>query len=323
MQYYQGSNADATKHTLPNTFQAWGGLMQNIPGVIYAAMSSKSNRKDRDERLIHGKAIFSSHSAKPCYVLLNKQDINLLPVTNFDNCKKLNVGNEPYIIGDSSQYNAYALWPSLKNVIILLNYLFGLELYKNDPLAPFKDRKFCSNFFPKLCEKLGWAYDSPVSEDSYYPIESLDLEYFRWWATIQMWIIKDPSSSWSLHMKWHHAQVDLVSNFAKIKIPKGYDIEKLFGRFVVAEESMRTYSLLALFFQKENMLKYQSKEYLNKLSDVRAKFLQCLFEQSELPKKLSALKNTLSKLRGKLSLLKAKLNGLSNVLGIERNPAAS
>lgn len=336
MQYYQGIYADATKHTLPNTFQAWGNLMQNIPGVIYAAMSSKSNRNERYERLIHGNEIFVSHLAQPCYALLNKQDIDALPTTNLGNRKNLNVGSEPYIIGDSSQYNAYALWPSLKNVIILLNYLFGLELYKDDPLAPFKDREFCSKYFPKLCEKLGWAYDFPVSQDRHYPIGSLNLEYFRWWARIRMWFIKDSRSSWDLFMKWHHAEVNSLSSSAIVKLPEGYS-EKLFGNFIAAEESMRTYSLLALFVPKKNISKYQSEEYLKNLGSVRAQFFRCLFEQGvgviqnmpaeteggeqhyetkggELQEKLKKLKKTLSNLKNKLSLLKAKLNGLSSVL---------
>jgi hypothetical protein len=322
IKYYQGDNANTTSLDLPKKFQEWGSLMQNISGVIYAAMSSKSVSSEKYERLIHGDEIFYSKLAQPCYVLLSKEDMSKLSTTDFGKRKKLNVGNEPYIIGDPAEYNAYALWPSLKNIIILLNHLFGLDLYKDDPLAPFKDLDFCSKYFPKLCENLGWDYDFPVSQNHKYPIGSLNLEYFRWWAIIQMRFINDSNASWRLFIKWHHAEVLSGSGSPLITLPEGF-LEKMFSKLLEFEESAQVDSLLALFHPNKNVAKYQSEIQMKPLSRARAKFTDIIFkddskqadsEQDELQEKLSDLKSILSQLNAKLLFLKTKLDALGATL---------
>lgn len=235
--YYQGDAADATKHLTSSMYQTWGNFMQNIPGYIYAAMASLYSA-ERYERHIIGNTIFKSHLAQPCYVLLSQEDINKLPVTIHGNFNRLNVGSEPYVVADLTKYKTYALWPSLKNIIILLNRFFGLELYKDDPLAPFKDINFCSKYFPAVCQKLGWEFTNPGI--------NLDMPYFSWNATIPMRLAKDPNVSWNLFVKWHHVEIQNLKTPPLSLISKKYK-ETLFNGLMGSQESMNLYGLLALY----------------------------------------------------------------------------
>lgn len=292
IKYYQGDCADATMHLRSDMYQIWGDLLQNVPGFIYAAMSSKINPGERYERLL-GKDIFNSSKAKPCFILLSKEDMKKVGIENPKDQNNVKFGKEPYVVADPASYNVYALWPSLKNIIILMNHLFGLKLY-DDPLAPFKDLQFCSKYFPLMCDKLGWGYKLP-------PYFNLDKEYFNWFDTIPMYLIKDTSVSWDFFVKWHHVEVVHPQSPIISKVTKEYK-EKLFKKLLENKETIESYGLLALYAPNSNVLE------AFKLAGFKIEGeLEFLLKLKQLKKNLDSLKKKLMFLQGKIGHLKDML----------------
>ncbi len=81
----------------------------------------------------------------------NKSKINILG----KEFNEVTINKQKYVVVYSDEYAVYELMPSLKNIIILLNEFFNLNLYNNLE-AVFFDETFNSDYFPKLCRKLGW-----------------------------------------------------------------------------------------------------------------------------------------------------------------------
>lgn len=329
IQYYQGDQADAKKHTRPDMYQAWASLLQNIPGFIYTVT-------EFDRRLL-GNDLFNQSRAHPCYVLLNPADIQALrlPKATSGDFYNLNINGEDYRVVDATKHKAYAVWQSLKNIIILLNYLFGLKLY-DDPLAPFKDTKFCSKYFPLLCKKLGWSfkapqyqvvYPNPPLSQAFNPF-TLDTPYVYWCHTIQMSLTRDPRISWDCHIKWHHIEIRNPQNPAVSPTSNAYK-QKLYDGLLACDDSMQVYALMALYASKTDEQK--NKAQANVLSNDTIKNRFALYLQDvgtispealtiaqggiEVPKAIKTKgKKAGDNLQARLKQLKGKLRQLQNRL---------
>ncbi|MFA6991007.1 MAG: hypothetical protein WC192_03065, partial [Candidatus Babeliales bacterium] len=335
LDFYQGENADATKHTNPDKHQTWSNLMQNIPGVIYAQIIFKPDPENEHYETDHD--ILRDYG-KPCYVLLKQEELEKIDPSKISKTKenqtpegssqdgrpysatfmeqtcnimvgdnKIAEDNETFIVADPNQYIVYALWPSLKNIIIILNRLFGLELYK-DPLAPFKDEKFCSTYFPMLCEKFGWTYSGPSVPPGTIPF-SLDTPYFDWneYPTgndIHVNLTNNPKAQWNINICRSHTEIQKVEGSDD---GSGEYRKTLFEAFKQSQFSedkayyrLNLYDLLAIYAngeQKDQIIK-----------DIPSNCL--LSKTNPLNLKLQKLKDSLSVLKNNLELLKTKLEAL-------------
>lgn len=357
LDFYQGENADATKHTNPDKHGPWSNLMQNIPGVIYAQIISKTDPENEHYETDHN--ILRDYG-KPCYVLLTQEELkkidqskiskteeNQTPdgssqdgrpysATFMEQTCKVMVGiEEDYIVAGPDQYIAYALWPSLKNIIILLNRLFGLKLYE-DPLTPFKDEKFCSKYFPIMCEKFGWTYSGPSIPSGTRQV-NLDTAYFNW----NKYVFHSDNSGNNIHIsltrnskaKW---DINICKSHSEIKNVKGSDDGSgkdkvsgkyrpiLFDAFPKSQESIILYDLLALYAPKTIDLKNLFKS--ETISEIRKKYLRILTgspdtgssaeseDENPLNLKLQKLKDSLFNLKSNLESLKTKLEALKSTI---------
>lgn len=325
LNFYKGENADATKHTTLDKHEAWSNLVQNIPGVIYAQILSKIDSKEHYETDHY---ILSDYG-RPCYILLTPEDLKKIDAAKISqpeisqtplgssnpnskkysdtfvkSSRKLMVGAEEYyIVADPDQYITYALWLSLKNIIILLNHLFGLELYK-DPLTPFKDEKFCSTYFPILCEKFGWTYSGTT------PDINLDTPSFNWKKykylsddsgnNIHINLTNNPKAKWVINISRSHSEIKNVES--PTEISEEYRL-KLFEAFIKCEDSINLYDLLALYAPKES--DYENLE----LRPMQARYLR-IVNEDPLKLNLQKLKDSLSILKNKFVILKTKLEAL-------------
>lgn len=219
---------------------------------------------------------------------------------------------EDYIVADPNQYIAYAVWPSLKNIIILLNHLFGLNLY-DVPLTPFKDEKFCSTYFPRLCEKFGWTYSGP-SVPPATRLVTLDTPYFYWneyeygnddsGNNIHISLTRNSKAQWDINICKSHSEIKNVEGSGD---GSGEYRKTLFEAFKQSQFSedkayyrLNLYDLLAIYAngeQKDQIIK-----------DIPSNCL--LSKTNPLNLKLQKLKDSLSVLKNNLELLKTKLEAL-------------
>ncbi len=70
---------------------------------------------------------------------------------------KLTINDRTYLVFDHDQYHAFELQPSIKNFIVLLNDLLGLELFNVNRSVDFSRKDFNAIFFPEVCKQLQWT----------------------------------------------------------------------------------------------------------------------------------------------------------------------
>lgn len=85
----------------------------------------------------------------------------------------LEMNGHRFALVDPEQFAPFEIMPSLKNIIILMNDLFGLQLYGNIETAFFEDN-FNTTYFPLIKKKFDWEYTSSnnnLDESDYKEIE--------------------------------------------------------------------------------------------------------------------------------------------------------
>jgi hypothetical protein len=186
------------------------------------------------------------------------------------------------------------LAPSLKNIIIILNYLFGLGLYK-DSLEPFKNKKFCSTYFSKMCEKLGWCFDGNSS--------NLDDAYYKWDGTKLKIRLKDWPKNyfWDIFISSTHADIQNCEMPLVQECPE--KLKELFSISLIENQS--SVELFDLFF---------TCAYTESMSCLTRDDIMNLVFNLSISTKLKRLKDLLLGLKNKLYLLKSKLEFLSDVI---------
>jgi hypothetical protein len=118
---------------------AWTDVVSNIPGVAY-------HDKSGAEQIIEGDGYSKG------FVIVE------------DDFMDSELGHDGYVPVRNNI--CFALQPTLKNLIVVLNYILGLNLYSNDDVYKEILRPdFIKTYLPKVSEKLRIVFDLPVSLD--------------------------------------------------------------------------------------------------------------------------------------------------------------
>jgi hypothetical protein len=125
----------------------WTQVVENVDGVVYRRLEKVGSPVVFSHSLIRiDDKIFKSLGSI-------KQEESPLS----DAIKQITIEKKKYDRVISQDYFLFEIMPSLRNIIVLLNVLFGLNLYADQKVI--FDKKFNSTYFPKLCDKLGWKYE--------------------------------------------------------------------------------------------------------------------------------------------------------------------
>ncbi len=133
---------------------AWAFIVTNRPCVAYSYIVQINGDKkvvklpDGFEGFIYG-IDMSLGLRKKVEVLFESETYS------FD---QIIINQRKYIAIDPKEYLAFEVQGNIMNVIVLLNTLLGLRLYK-DIKAAFFEEQFDEKYFPILCDKLGWKYE--------------------------------------------------------------------------------------------------------------------------------------------------------------------
>jgi len=148
--------------------QAWNDVVQNKPGVVYANVISKDGKLDINIPwsaygfVYFGEGVVSLEDIKSAFK--NADSVMLVEIKGQE-FVKLVLHGVTYLVFDPSKFQGYEIRANLKNVIVVLNRLFGLGLFENKNMPNYGEEDFQSKYFEKLCEKLNWEIRSEVSNE--------------------------------------------------------------------------------------------------------------------------------------------------------------
>jgi len=113
----------------------------------------------------------------------------------------IEVARRQFVLVDPKRFATFELMPSLKNTIILMNELFGLELYENIEKA-FFDSSFNEIYFPALAKKFDWDYKKPAENLDQSDYQKIEIS------------VGTPAGSFELKLSKGHGQLILLSKVA-------------------------------------------------------------------------------------------------------------
>lgn len=141
---------------------AWAPGVENLPWVCYKRLVDKQSFEIVEApqafngfiscRDSAGNAIVSTEGLKyifPSATVGTKK----IDETTF---AKIVYAGQKYFVFDPEQYYAVEVAPSLKNIVIVLNSLLGVNLF-GDMTNSFFDKNFNSKYFSLLCNIFGWT----------------------------------------------------------------------------------------------------------------------------------------------------------------------
>jgi hypothetical protein len=150
----------ATEIENPLVHDAWPQVVENRPYISYNRVLRKKDRAVfccalRDNDPFYGFMLNSNalkDKAKEKITISFEDGSN----ETFD---LLEMNGHKFALVDSEQFAPFEIMPSLKNVIILMNGLFGLHLYENLETAFFEE-DFDTTYFPMIAKRFNWKYTS-------------------------------------------------------------------------------------------------------------------------------------------------------------------
>jgi hypothetical protein len=135
------------------THNLWANTMENLPYIAYMNAKNQVSRISSPQG--YSGFIFKLNLKEQTRKEQKKKSI-LLGEENFNVIK---IGNKSYIEVDNDSYCLFEIMPTLRNVIIMFNQLFGLNHSDNFDMD-FIDENFNTNNFYKMCDNLDWVpYD--------------------------------------------------------------------------------------------------------------------------------------------------------------------
>lgn len=100
-----------------------------------------------------------------------------------------------FVLIDPAHYAAYEVEPTIRNIIVTMNELFGLGLYQDIHTA-FFEPNFNTKYFSAMTDKLGWIYEK----------EGLNLNQEELKFTIEA-----PGGSFAVRLSWGHGEITVQS----------------------------------------------------------------------------------------------------------------
>ena len=151
-EFYQNETNKKTDNVENQTIhESWTGIVMNKPFVVYCNMLDPKGYVCSAPSEYYGFIIGFKLDDIP-------KEIKFTKCAKWRNFDVVEVNDCKFIFVDDEKYKCYELLPCLRNIIILFNQLFGLEIYENIKSEYFK-KDFCSVYFPKLCNNLNLSYD--------------------------------------------------------------------------------------------------------------------------------------------------------------------
>jgi hypothetical protein len=146
----------------------WNQISQARPYVVYRRIVKRSNGVEYGRRdfLRPGKEIRLDGFIIGTKEMMGK--VNAGIETIFDGEKLrfplIELDGHHIALIDPRKFAPFEIEPTLKNTIVLMNDLLGLELYPKDQPAPIFEANFNDTYFPLLAKKLNWKYeDTPLN----------------------------------------------------------------------------------------------------------------------------------------------------------------
>jgi len=201
--YEENSKAEDLEKN--SVHQAWQVVVENLPFVAYIrAVEEKSDREVRGYEFVSG--VDRKQLEQETKVPLTEVSVEF-STENKQTFPALTCGVNNFVFVDQDRFKTYELQPSLKNIIILFNRIFGLNLYDNQ-LEPLINQKFNSIYFPVLCKKLGWEYS--VKSDDELDIKDFGNE--RW--DLPLVVGKSDQHKIVLLLNQRHAEIQRSEGFS-------------------------------------------------------------------------------------------------------------
>lgn len=152
---FYASNQDPLNIQAQSVHQAWFDLIQNQPYIAYRKISSLDGQKQAEMPIgTQGFIYFPSgervKSAQKEEAVSQRVDFNDGTHQDFSS---MTIAGKKFVIIDSSAYYAYEIRSSLRNVIILLCDIFGLDLLGDLSTELIRD-DFNTVYFVRLCALL-------------------------------------------------------------------------------------------------------------------------------------------------------------------------
>lgn len=182
------------------THNAWNQEIQNQPYVAYERIFDLKNPEIRanvgDTKGLKG-FLLQTPALKP--PLFGKKLSVILKDGTSKDFPVINIRDMPFALINPEEYAAYEVEPTLTNMIVIMNSILGLELYK-DIGAAFLEPNFNATYFAALADRLGWEFPSDLDLNS----EKLAFP------------IKTNGGQFDMRLSWGHGEV-IVRNQSKIK----------------------------------------------------------------------------------------------------------
>jgi len=139
--FYQNNICKQTVSVdLPEVHQQWSKLLVNRPFITYKRMLYYSDNGSP--------IVLSAPSEIDGFIQLPKEIIEKAKRAK-ENQKHITIGNHTYILIEDENVELFTVAASLRNIIVALNQLLGLKLYKN---KDFLQSDFNQVNFPKIIE---------------------------------------------------------------------------------------------------------------------------------------------------------------------------
>ena len=142
-----------------NVHNDWALIVSNRPFVTYLRIISKESKKaaqlqsDKNGLFIYGLEITQDMQPTPITIIFNDGST--------DTFTQITINKEKHILIAPKKYLAFEIQASVRNIIILLNQLLGLKLYKNTK-KEFFNADFNAIYFSSLLKKLNWDYTGNI-----------------------------------------------------------------------------------------------------------------------------------------------------------------
>jgi hypothetical protein len=164
----------ATEIENPLVHEAWTHVVENRPYISYNRILRKKDIKVfccamRKNDSFHGFMLSTD--------ALKGKAKGTIDISFEDGAHEtfdlLEMNGHRFALVDAAQFAPFEIMPSLKNVIILMNTLFGLGLYENIEKVFFEEN-FNTTYFPMIAKRFDWSYKilvEDLDQNDYQKIE--------------------------------------------------------------------------------------------------------------------------------------------------------
>lgn len=157
--------------------ESWSSLVQNLSNISYCRIKPTNGRwYITCPNNCHG-FIRLNGIQIPQNILVGKITLSAKNGNEKLSFDKILINDSSYLIApECDNYHLYEMQASANNLIIIMNDLFNLNLFKdkNDLSNNFFKRTFNSIYFEKLCHKLGWLAN--INEIKQLDINNNDIQ---------------------------------------------------------------------------------------------------------------------------------------------------